>query len=36
MPFYHKLGKIPPKRHTQFRKEDGKQSGHYDDAQNGA
>lgn len=23
MPFYHKLGKIPPKRHTQFRKEDG-------------
>jgi homogentisate 1,2-dioxygenase len=24
MPFYHKLGKIPPKRHTQFRKKDGK------------
>lgn len=23
MPFYHKLGKTPPKRHTQFRKEDG-------------
>jgi len=23
MPFYHKLGRIPPKRHTQFRKEDG-------------
>ena len=23
MPFYHKLGEIPPKRHTQFRKEDG-------------
>jgi homogentisate 1,2-dioxygenase len=23
MPFYHKLGKIPPKRHTQFRKPDG-------------
>jgi len=23
MPFYHVLGKIPPKRHTQFRKEDG-------------
>ncbi|MCO5267534.1 MAG: homogentisate 1,2-dioxygenase [Brumimicrobium sp.] len=23
MPIYHKLGKIPPKRHTQFRKEDG-------------
>lgn len=23
MPFYHKLGKIPRKRHTQFRKEDG-------------
>ena len=23
MPFYHKLGKIPPKRHTQFRKSDG-------------
>jgi len=23
MPFYHKLGNIPPKRHTQFRKEDG-------------
>lgn len=23
MPFYHKLGKIPPKRHTQFRKLDG-------------
>ena len=23
MPFYHKLGKIPPKRHTQFRKADG-------------
>jgi homogentisate 1,2-dioxygenase len=23
MPFYHKMGKIPPKRHTQFRKEDG-------------
>ena len=20
MPFYHKLGNIPPKRHTQFRK----------------
>lgn len=24
MPFYHKLGSIPPKRHTQFRKPDGK------------
>ena len=23
MPFYHQLGKIPPKRHTQFRKKDG-------------
>ena len=23
MPIYHKLGKIPPKRHTQFRKKDG-------------
>lgn len=23
MPFYHKLGKIPPKRHTQFRQGDG-------------
>ncbi|MFV0248193.1 MAG: homogentisate 1,2-dioxygenase [Tenacibaculum sp.] len=23
MPFYHKLGKIPAKRHTQFRKENG-------------
>ncbi|MDP4952907.1 MAG: homogentisate 1,2-dioxygenase, partial [Flavobacteriales bacterium] len=23
MPFYHHLGKIPHKRHTQFRKEDG-------------
>lgn len=23
MPFYHKLGKIPPKRHSQFRKENG-------------
>lgn len=23
MPFYHKLGQIPPKRHTQFRKPDG-------------
>ena len=23
MPIYHKLGKIPPKRHTQFRQEDG-------------
>lgn len=23
MPFYHKLGKIPPKRHTQFRKDNG-------------
>jgi len=23
MPFYHKLGKIPHKRHTQFRKDDG-------------
>lgn len=23
MPFYHKLGNIPPKRHTQFRKLDG-------------
>ena len=23
MPIYHKLGKIPPKRHTQFRKTDG-------------
>ena len=23
MPFYHKLGNIPPKRHTQFRKADG-------------
>ncbi len=23
MPFYHKLGKIPPKRHTTFYKEDG-------------
>ncbi len=23
MPFYHKLGNIPPKRHTQFRKPNG-------------
>ncbi len=23
MPFYHKLGSIPPKRHTIFRKDDG-------------
>src|SRR5690606_13813971 len=23
MPIYHKLGTIPPKRHTQFRKPDG-------------
>ncbi|MGB3800861.1 MAG: homogentisate 1,2-dioxygenase, partial [Lewinella sp.] len=23
MPIYHHLGKLPPKRHTQFRKEDG-------------
>jgi len=23
MPFYHKLGEIPHKRHTQFRKPDG-------------
>lgn len=23
MPFYHKLGKIPPKRHTAFRRKDG-------------
>ena len=23
MPFYHKLGAVPPKRHTQFRKQDG-------------
>ena len=23
MPIYHKLGKIPDKRHTQFRKPDG-------------
>ena len=23
MPFYHKLGEIPPKRHTQFKKPDG-------------
>ena len=23
MPFYHRLGEIPPKRHTQFRKPDG-------------
>jgi homogentisate 1,2-dioxygenase len=23
MPFYHKLGKIPPKRHTVFRKPNG-------------
>ena len=23
MPFYHKLGVIPPKRHTQVRKKDG-------------
>src|SRR5512146_1884726 len=23
MPFYHKMGKIPHKRHTQFRKPDG-------------
>src|SRR5580765_7228403 len=23
MPYYHKLGKIPPKRHTQFRKPNG-------------
>src|SRR3954466_14110771 len=23
MPHYHSLGKIPPKRHTQFRKPDG-------------
>lgn len=28
MPFYHQLGKTPPKRHTQFRKEDG--SLHYE------
>ena len=28
MPLYHTLGKIPPKRHTQFRKEDG--SLHYE------
>ena len=24
MPFYHKLGKIPHKRHTTFKKENGK------------
>ena len=24
MPFYHKLGNIPHKRHTQFKKADGK------------
>jgi homogentisate 1,2-dioxygenase len=24
MPFYHRLGKIPPKKHTQFYKDDGK------------
>ena len=24
MPFYHKLGELPHKRHTQFRKPDGK------------
>ena len=24
MPFYHKLGEIPHKRHTQFKKPDGK------------
>ena len=23
MPFYNKLGKIPPKRHTQFKKPNG-------------
>ena len=23
MPFYHRLGEIPPKRHTQFRKPNG-------------
>ena len=23
MPYYHKLGKVPHKRHTQYRKEDG-------------
>ncbi|GAC1344729.1 MAG: hypothetical protein NVSMB27_06090 [Ktedonobacteraceae bacterium] len=23
MPAYHRLGQVPPKRHTQFRKEDG-------------
>src|SRR5438046_177731 len=23
MPFYHKLGTVPPKRHTQFRRPDG-------------
>jgi homogentisate 1,2-dioxygenase len=23
MPSYHRLGQIPPKRHTQFRKPDG-------------
>jgi homogentisate 1,2-dioxygenase len=23
MPIYHKLGKVTPKRHTQFRKADG-------------
>jgi homogentisate 1,2-dioxygenase len=23
MPFYHRMGKVPPKRHIQFRKEDG-------------
>ena len=28
MPLYHKLGRIPQKRHTQFRKEDG--SLHYE------
>lgn len=28
MPFYHKLGNIPHKRHTQFRKSDG--SLHYE------
>ena len=24
MPFYHKLGEIPHKRHTQFKKQNGK------------
>jgi len=23
MPYYHKLGQVPPKRHTQFRKPNG-------------